>query len=353
MLSIENISVRFPSFTLDPISLTVEKQDYLTLLGVSGAGKTVLLEVLAGLVKPDQGRIMLNGEDITGQKIQQRRIGLVYQDLSLFPHMNVFNNIAFPIRRKGQSKSAIQEKVKTLALQTEVSHLLDRSPDTLSGGEAQRVALARTLAADPDILLLDEPLSNLDVKLKTGLRKLLRSIHKSGKTIIHVTHDYMEAATLANKVAVVQNGKLIQHGTPEEVFRHPRSEFVARFSGVKNIFPCRSATHKVHDGLQSAIVGDGLTIQYLGNQACKEGFLIIPQYDIIVSEKLLESSAVNKVKGSIREIHIAGSGLEVIVDAGVEFVVSISKHSKEAMALEPGKEVWLSFKASAVRFIED
>ncbi len=353
MLSIENISVRFPSFTLEPISLEVEKEDYLTLLGVSGAGKTVLLEVLAGLVKPEGGRILMNGEDITGRKIQQRRIGLVYQDLSLFPHMNVYNNIAFPLRRKGQSRQSIDEKVKALALQTEVSHLLGRAPDTLSGGEAQRVALARTLAADPDVLLLDEPLSNLDVKLKTGLRKLLRNIHKSGKTIIHVTHDYMEAATLANKVAVVQNGKLIQHGTPEEVFRHPRSEFVARFSGVKNIFPCRPAAGKTHDGLRSAIVGDGLSIEYLGGQACEEGFLMIHQHDIIISEELLESSAINKLKGTIREMHIAGSGLEVVVDAGVEFVVSISQHSKTTMHLEPGKEVWLTFKASAVSFIED
>lgn len=353
MLTIENISVRFPSFSLEPISLEIEKHDYLTLLGVSGAGKTVLLEVLAGLVKPGGGRILMNGEDITGRKIQQRRIGLVYQDLSLFPHLNVFNNIAFPLRRKGQSRQAIEEKVKALALHTEISHLLGRAPDTLSGGEAQRVALARTLAADPDVLLLDEPLSNLDVKLKTGLRKLLRNIHKSGKTIIHVTHDYMEAATLANKVAVVQNGKLIQHGTPEEVFRHPRSEFVARFSGVKNIFPCRPAASKTQDGLRGAIVGDGLTIQYVGDQDFEGGFLMIHQHDIIISEELLESSAINKLKGTIREMHLIGSGMEIVVDTGVEFVVSVSQHSKTTMHLEPGKEVWMTFKASAVRFIED
>ena len=353
MLSIENISVRFASFTLEPISLEVEKEDYLTLLGVSGAGKTVLLEVLAGLVKPGGGRILMNGEDITGRKIQQRRIGLVYQDLSLFPHMNVFNNIAFPLRRKGQSRQAVEEKVKALALQTEVSHLLGRAPETLSGGEAQRVALARTLAADPDVLLLDEPLSNLDVKLKAGLRRLLRSIHKSGKTIIHVTHDYMEAATLANKVAVVQDGKLIQHGTPEEVFRHPRSEFVARFSGVKNIFPCRPATSQTRDGLKTAVVGEGITIQYLGDRACEGGYLMIHQHDIIISEELLESSAINKLKGVVREIHMIGSGLEVVVDAGVEFVVSISHYSKTVLHLDPGKEVWMTFKASAVRFIDD
>lgn len=353
MLSIENISVRFQNFKLESVSLEVEKHDYLTLLGVSGAGKTVLLEVLAGLLKPDQGRILLNGTDITKQKIQQRRIGLVYQDLSLFPHMSVFNNIAYPLRNHRMSKSALREQVKILASQTEISHLLHRAPETLSGGEAQRVALARTLASNPDIMLLDEPLSNLDVKLKTGLRKLLRNIHKSGKTIIHVTHDYMEAATLANKVAVVQNGKLIQHGTPDEVFRHPRSEFVARFSGVKNIFPCHSSKQNDQNGLKSALIADGITLHYLCNKDSENGFLIIHQHDIIVSDQQLESSAINKLKGTVSEIYTAGSGLEIVVNAGVEFVVSISKHSSMAMNLVPGKNVWLTFKASAVRFIED
>jgi ABC-type sugar transport system ATPase subunit len=150
----------------------------------------------------------------------------------------VFANIAYPLRRKGLAHQDLRQRVEQLAAETGVPHLLSRFPGTLSGGEAQRVALARTLAADPSVLLLDEPLASLDVKLKAGLRGLLRKINESGKTIIHVTHDYMESATLSNKVAIIENGRLIQTGLPAEVFRHPKNEFVARFSGIRNIFPC-------------------------------------------------------------------------------------------------------------------
>ncbi len=351
MLYIDDVSVRFQSFALEDISLEVRQHDYLALLGVSGAGKTVLLEVLAGLVKPDKGRILFNDVDITRHKIQQRRIGLVYQDLSLFPHLNVWKNIAYPLHKNGNSRREIHEKVLNMATQTGVKHLLDRYPGTLSGGEAQRVALARTLAADPDLLLLDEPLSNLDVKLKSDLRAVLRRIHQSGKTVIHVTHDFMEAATLANKVAVVENGRMIQHGSPEEVFRHPETEFVARFSGIKNIFPCKVKQDIVDSGLQTAVVSDRVEIQYVGREGDTKGFVMIPQEDIIISEKTMETSAVNRLQGVIREAYISGPGMELIVDAGVELVVSVSRRSQEKMKLLPGKQVWLGFKASAVRYI--
>ena len=352
MLRIEDITVRFQSFALEDIHLEVARHDYLALLGVSGAGKTVLLEVLAGLVKPEKGRILVRGHDITGDKVQQRKIGLVYQDQSLFPHLNVFNNMAYPLRNHGIAKQVIKEKVDDLAGTIGVRHLLNRYPGTLSGGEAQRVALARTLAADPDILLLDEPLANLDVKLKSDLRALLRKIHQSGKTIIHVTHDFMEAATLANKVAVVEQGRLIQHGTPEEVFRHPRNEFVARFSGIRNLFRCMVEQENADTGLYKAIVNDSIAIQFIGGNGEKEGYVMVPQEDIIISEEPLASSAVNRLQGEVREAYLSGSGMELVVDAGVEFVVAVSRKSQENMQLIPGKKVWLGFKAAAVKFIK-
>lgn len=352
MLYLDQLSVSFPSFTLEPLDLRVEKEDYLCLLGVSGAGKTVVLELLAGLIRPGGGRIWLNGKDITRQKIQERRIGLVYQDLSLFPHLSVRSNIAYPLRHKGLSRAGLGERIRQLAEETEVTHLLSRSPGTLSGGESQRVALARTLAADPDILLLDEPLSNLDVKLKAGLRRLLRRIHQGGKTIIHVTHDYMEAATLSNKVAVIHDGRLLQHGRPDEVFRHPRTSFVAHFSGVRNLFPCRPSGRVRVDGLAGAFIGDGIEILYQDPQNGKPAYLMIPDHEIILSREKLESSAVNQLKGRVREINMAGAGVEVIVDAGKEFVVSISRQSQAKLQLEAGRSIWLMFKASAVRCLD-
>ncbi len=353
MLEIEKISVRFNSFGLQDVSLKVEQGDYLALLGVSGAGKTVILEVLAGLLKPQSGRILLHGNDITSLKIQQRRIGLVYQDLSLFPHLNVEKNIAYPLRNKKFSKKEVQSRIKELAKQTGIPHLLKRYPGTLSGGEAQRVALARTLASDPEILLLDEPLANLDVKLKSGLRGLLQHINRSGKTIIHVTHEYMEVATLANKVAVIENGRLVQTGTPESVFRHPESEFVAHFSGVKNIFPCRIEGNGNNNGLKKATLGKACEILFVGNEEVGSGFVIVSQEDIILSEGPLDTSAVNQLHGFIREVYLSGSAMEVVVSAGVDFVVAVSRKSFEKMNLKPEKPIWLNFKASSVKFIKN
>lgn len=351
MIHIENICVNFESFALKDVSLRLESTDYLALLGMSGAGKTLLLEVLAGLVKPAAGRVHIGGRDVTDEKIQNRGIGLVYQDLSLFPHLRVFDNIAYPLRAKKISRSDIKKRVLELATETGVTHLLDRFPQTLSGGEAQRVALARTLASDPEILLLDEPLANLDVKLKAGLRSLLRRIHKSGKTVIHVTHDFMEAATLANKVAVVENGRLIQFGTPDEVFRHPATEFVARFSGIKNLFPCQVIPGKTGTGIQEAVITEHIRISFPGKNDVSEGYVLVPQEDIFISHHPIDTSAINVFPGRISEAYMAGSGMELVVDAGVEFVVMVSRQSYDKIELRPGKNIWIAFKASAVKFM--
>jgi len=352
MLEIDNISVRFNSFALRDVSFRVEQGDYLALLGVSGAGKTVILEVLAGLLKPHDGRILLHGQNITHLKIQDRHIGLVYQDLSLFPHLNVEKNIAYALRNRKFSKKELQSRVSQLAGQTGVPHLLKRFPGTLSGGEAQRVALARTLASDPEILLLDEPLANLDVKLKSGLRGLLQQINRSGKTIIHVTHEYMEVATLANKVAVIENGMLAQTGTPESVFRHPESEFVAHFSGVKNIFPCRVDANGTNSGLKKAILGKACEIQFVGKEEEGNGFVMVSQEDIILSEGPLDTSAVNQLQGTVKEVYLSGSSMEIVVSAGVDFVVAVSRKSFEKLNIKPEKAIWLNFKAYSVKFLK-
>ncbi|MFO7999176.1 MAG: ATP-binding cassette domain-containing protein [Bacteroidales bacterium] len=351
MLEIDHISVSFPGFSLEDVSLSVDEGDYLVLLGVSGAGKTVLLEVLAGLVKPSSGKVLLKGADITDHRIQHRGIGLVYQDLSLFPHLTVGQNIAYPMRSKKIHPVEVKKRLALLAQQTGITHLIDRYPSTLSGGEAQRTALARTLAAEPGVLLLDEPLASLDVKLKADLRGLLRKIHQTGKTIIHVTHDYMEAATLANKVAVIERGRLVQTGTPDAVFRHPATEFVARFSGIKNLFAC-TVEHEVGDsGLNKAVISTELSLMFVGQASEKAGFVMVPQEDILLSQTRLDSSALNQVSGLIKEVYHSGQGMEVVVGAGPDFVVSVSRSSYDRMDLVPGKRIWLNFKASAVKFI--
>jgi ABC-type Fe3+/spermidine/putrescine transport system ATPase subunit len=352
MLEIKDISVDLGKFSLKNISLDIHQGDYMTILGMSGAGKTVLLEILSGLIRPDKGKILLNKNDITRETIQKRPFGLVYQDMALFPHMRVKDNILFALRGKQMKSEEKQKVLHDLATRTNVLHLLDRYPGTLSGGEAQRVALARTLARNPLILLLDEPLASLDVKLREELRRLLRSINQLGTTIVHVTHDYMEAATLSNKVAIIENGELIQWGVPQEVFRNPASEFVARFSGIKNIFHCSfSKDHKNPGIWHGTTTSHHVTISLLSEPSKEEGYLMIPGEDIIVSENKLETSAVNQFQGKIREVFVLSNGAELIIEAGEEFAINVSRLSADKFHLEKGKNVWISFKASAVRIL--
>ncbi|MDA3779865.1 MAG: ATP-binding cassette domain-containing protein, partial [Bacteroidales bacterium] len=239
MLEISRLNLHFKEFEITDINFSVGKGDYFILLGKSGAGKTLILEMIAGLLSPKSGKIFLNNKDITFEKIQSRKVGLVFQDYAIFPHLSVFENIAYPLKPKKISKKERAKLVINCANDLNINHLLKRSPKTLSGGELQRVALARTLILKPDLLLLDEPLSSLDIQLRKELRSLLRKLNKNGQTIIHVTHDYEDAVSLANKIAVMHDGTIVQHGTPKDIFQNPKSEFVAEFTGTKNFFKAR------------------------------------------------------------------------------------------------------------------
>ena len=236
MLRLNNINRRLGHFSLADINLEVSDGEYYVLLGRSGSGKTQFLELIAGLEHPDNGTIVLDGMDITRQRIQDRKVGIVFQDYAVFPHMTVFGNIAYPLKARREDRNVIHERVTAAAASMNIKHILDRSTDKLSGGELQRVALARTLITSPRLLLLDEPLSSLDTSLKDDLKKLLRNLNKEGQTIIHVTHDYGDAISLAKRVGVIHNGRIIQEGSVEEVFRNPSNRFVARYAGIRNFF---------------------------------------------------------------------------------------------------------------------
>src|SRR5664279_743856 len=236
MLRLSNINRRLGNFALSEVNLEVGDGEYYVLLGRSGSGKTQLLELIAGLEHPDSGKIFLDDMDITHQKIQDRKVGIVFQDYAIFPHMTVYGNIAYPLRARKEDNKNIDEKVKKAAEAMNITHILMRSTEKLSGGELQRVALARTLIKSPHLLLLDEPLSSLDTSLKDDLKRLLRNLNKAGQTIIHVTHDYCDAVSLAKRVGVIHNGKIIQEGSVSEVFNNPANRFVARYAGIRNFF---------------------------------------------------------------------------------------------------------------------
>ncbi|MDD2352238.1 MAG: ATP-binding cassette domain-containing protein [Atribacterota bacterium] len=238
MIHIKNLDIKLGEFRIRNVELKVKKGEFLVLLGPTAAGKSVIIEAIAGLVPIQSGKIMLNNRDITQLKPEHRNISICYQDYNLFPHMNVRNNICYGLRfKKDRNNPQYKKNFKAMVELLKLGDILDRLPLNLSGGEQQRVSLARGLIGNPDVLLLDEPLSALDPNIKTSIQEELKNIHQTlHTTIIMVTHDFIEANYLAQRVAIVHEGEIIQQGYLEDIFQKPKSVFAARFIGVKNIF---------------------------------------------------------------------------------------------------------------------
>jgi molybdopterin-binding protein len=352
MLRVEGLAKKYAGFQLRDVSFEIDAGEYFVLLGASGVGKTLVLEMIAGLTTPDAGNVFLDGADITRARIQSRNLALVYQEQALFPHMRVAGNIDYGMRAAGMPRAARAETVARLAREVGVEELLDRYPGTLSGGEAQRASLARALATKPKCLLLDEPLSSLDAHARAELRHLLRTLHRAGQTVLHVTHDFEEAVSLATRVGIIENGSVVQVGTPREVFHHPRSEFVARFTGIRNIFNGRLEQRASPDGLRR-FAGEGCKFSVLTDAAEGRGLLVIRSEDITLAREVASSSAQNVFRGRVTEILPARVGMELTVDIGVPLTALVSAESVERLALEVDSEVWAWFKASAARFIEE
>jgi len=356
MLRIENVSIDLGEFALRDVSLEVGDGEYLVIIGPTGSGKTILMETIAGIYSPDEGRIFLNGREITGKVSRMRNVCMVYQDYMLFPHLSVKENIAFGLRSRKASPGEIDKKVAGASELLGISHLHHRRPGTLSGGEQQRVAIARAIVMEPAVMLLDEPLSALDGLTREKLRRELKRIHKVyGTTIIHVTHNFEEVFSLADRVAVMDGGEIVQVGTPEEVFRRPKGEMIANFVGVENVFKgAASITQELVeievDGLRivSAAAGGGNGGGDDCGTAGREVFASVRPEDILISKVPLKSSARNSFHGKVEEIANGGIMVKVWVDVGIPFMVMLTRRGFEEMDLSKGDLVYLTFKATAV-----
>jgi len=335
-IEVGNVSKRFGDFpALNDVALKVAPGELLALLGPSGSGKTTLLRIIAGLDFPDDGRILFAGSDISRVAIGKRGVGFVFQQYALFRHMSVFENVAFGLRvkpwRQRPNKATIQNEVMKYLRQVQVEELAERMPTQISGGQRQRVALARALAVQPRLLLLDEPFGALDAKVRKELRSWLRSLHdETGLTTVFVTHDQDEAIELADRVAIMNKGRIEQIGTPNEVMNNPATAFVAEFIGDTNKVACHVSNGQVMVWGRLFYVGKGAP----GGEA----MAFVRPFEV----ELLPVEEKGSIPGTVRHVVPAGSTLHVTINAsGVSTPIEAEAPIAAASNLSIGASVFL------------
>jgi molybdate/tungstate transport system ATP-binding protein len=342
MIRVENLSVRLLQFRLKNVCLALEENEFFVLMGPTGAGKTVLLEAVAGLIQVDSGKIFIGERDITQLPSEKRGVGIVYQDQALFPHFNVLENITYGLRFHHVTREERKKRLKDLTELLGIDHLLSRLPLNLSGGEKQRIALARALIVKPDILLLDEPLSAIDPIFREEIRRILKDVHKnSGTTFLMVTHDFGEALALADRGAVLHQGAIEQVGTIQDIFQRPVSAPVAEFVGMKNLFEA-----DFHNGTAAI---DGHKISLACTPDPLHTYLAIRPEDITIAFEPFPSNSKNTFRGIITSITDRGFTYEVHVKAGgFRLISAVTRKELLASGLTEGLDVYISFDAESV-----
>jgi molybdate transport system ATP-binding protein len=351
MLKISHLGLELGSFRLPDISLEVARGEYFILLGPTAAGKTVLLEAIAGLNPVKQGSILLADRDITTLTPEKRGISLVYQDHALFPHLTVRRNIIYGLRLRKTPDSEIQKTLDWLNDLLGIGYLLERRPVSLSGGERQKVALARALSVQPQVLLLDEPLSALDPESRENVQKELRTLHRNLRnTILHVTHDFEEALSLGARVAVIGDGRIQQVGSPEEVFRRPSSRFVAQFTLMRNIF---TGELKIDGGaayFESAGVKLALTAPGWPPGPC---LAAIRPEDVQLFKEPDLPSAANRLPAVVTAIVDKGATLTVTLHSAVDIHCLILRRQYHDLGIQIGDRLNVVLNPAAIHVFKE
>ncbi|WP_155318975.1 ABC transporter ATP-binding protein [Desulfosarcina alkanivorans] len=323
---------------LDDVTLDVSPGEFFTLLGPSGCGKTTLLRIIAGLELADSGRIYSGGKDITGLPAIKRQVNTVFQSYALFPHLTIYENIAFGLRSRKFPEAEIKKRVERRLEMLDLSAMARRHPHQLSGGQKQRVALARALVNEPDVLLLDEPMSALDARLRAQVQEDLRRLQrKLGRTFILVTHDQAEALVCSDRLAVMRQGRVVQCGTPEDVYDNPRDSFVAKFLGAANLIPCTKAP----GGVQTAFGFLALEKE----PAWQEGTVAIRPEWIGIGDTEPER---NGIRARVTEIVYRGTNFDLWLEPG-----PLRVRTSSYRRIDPGREVWLELAPKELVILED
>jgi len=350
------LGARVGTFELSDITFEVPTSRYGVVIGPAGSGKTTLLEAIAGILPPTRGTLLLGGREALGIPPEERDVGLVYQHAFLFPHLTVAENIAY-----GARDAATVGEVEA---RFDVSALRKRNVASLSGGERQLVSLARALARRPSVLLLDEPFSALDPRRRAHVRREVRALHREWKlTVLQVTHDFTEAGLLGDVAILLDKGRVLQWGAPDQVFRHPASPYIAEFLGAENVFSGTSRVlgEQLPDWLEGApadlahgyhaveFQAGPLTIYAIGQALEGPSYAVIRAEEVVLSLSAQSTSARNLFRGRVMEIGTLGAFTRVVLDvSGVPLVAAVTTRSVQEMGLREGVEAWATFKAMAV-----
>jgi putrescine transport system ATP-binding protein len=352
-ISFQNVTKVFGDFTaVNDLSLNVFQREFFALLGASGCGKSTLLRMLAGFENPTKGKIIIDGQDMAGIPPYKRPVNMMFQSYALFPHMSVESNIAFGLKQDGMAKSEIDDRVQSMLKLVKLEQFGKRKPHQLSGGQRQRVALARAVAKRPKVLLLDEPLGALDKKLREETQFELMDLQQElGLTFMVVTHDQEEAMTMADRIAVMDKGKVMQVATPAEVYEAPNSKFVADFIGNVSMF--EGKVEKSNGNAIEIATKDGFTVKAEIADAPAAGspvwFALRPE-KFKVSKKKPENAGINSVEGEVWDIAYLGDMTVFHVKIGSDKVIKISQMNAKREAEEPlawDDKVWVTFPADA------
>jgi len=327
-------------YALDNVDLEIRSGEFLTLLGPSGSGKTTLLMAIAGFNRPDSGSIRFGETEMILTPPHKREVGMVFQSYALFPHMTVAENIGFPLKLRGVAKAEIAERVATALSTVQLTALGDRNIDQLSGGQRQRVALARAFVFRPRILLMDEPLSALDKKLREQMQIELKQLHRQlGVTTVYVTHDQREALTMSDRIAIINHGKLTQVDTPQMIYNHPANSFVADFIGESTILPLsQEASGKLF--FEKQAVRDQPPADLAKNHSGDWSLVVRPERVFILKEKSDDAQGVLSFEGVVKEFVYQGETAFALVTVAGKYDVSVrfgTDATSNQTTMQPGE----------------